>query len=368
MTLVTTTVKRSAAGNLEDPGIDREKPRMASNHWDARASGRSSIVDVARLAGVSKQTVSNVLNGKTGYTPETKARVVEAMDQLSYQPRQAARTLKSRKTMQLGYHLLGSQLETQTGFGMPLLQSLVRCATERGYNLLVFSDPVEGEFESFERLISAGAVDGFLLSDLSTDDPRPRALAERGVPFATMGRLPADLPPRWIDIDNGAAVKNLVDYLVEAGHRDLAFIGPADNEYWTAEREEGFRATMAGHGLRVKEDFVFSGTRPDVREFARKLLGRKRRPTAVVASNDAVGADVINAAHSVGLVVGKEISVTGVGGGLLTQVTYPTLTTMQIPVEDVARGLIDMCLRAAQGSAQDAPVILPTHLWRGGSA
>ena len=342
---------------------------MVSSRTEGPGSGRSSIVDVARLAGVSKQTVSNVLNGKDGYTAETKARVLEVMDRLSYQPRQAARTLRSQKTMQLGYHMRDSQLQTHSGFSLTFLQSLVRSATARGYNLLVFSDPVEGgELESFGRLITAGSVDGFLLADLSTDDLRPRMLAERGVPFAAMGRVPADLPQHWIDIDNVAAVEELVDYLVGAGHRQFGFVGPADHEYWTTEREEGFRAAIARHKLRVNEDFVFNGTRPDVRDFARKLLGRKRRPTAVVASNDAVGADVINAAHSVGLVVGQEIAVTGIGGGPITQVTHPTLTTMRIPVDDVATRLIDLCLRVAQGTAPDDPVILPTHLWRGGSA
>lgn len=340
---------------------------MTSNK-SARGNGRSSIVDVAQLAGVSKQTVSNVLNGKTGYTPETKARVVRAMEALSYQPRQAARTLKSHRTMQLGYHMLGSQLVTHTGFTIMLLQSIIRAATARGYHLLVFSDVDGDEFGSFERLIAAGAVDGFLLTDLRTDDQRPKTLADRGVAYATMGRLPSDVPQHWIDIDNRAAMGEVVDYLVAAGHRQLAFTGPDDHEYWSEEREQGFRAAMARHGLRVNEDFVFTGTRPQVRAWARKLLNRKRRPTAVVTSNDAFGADVINTAHSVGIEVGKELAVTGFGGGPVTQVTHPTLTTVKIPIDEVAARLVDLCLQAADGTAPEEPMLLPTSLWLGDSA
>lgn len=331
-------------------------------------NARSSIVDVAQLAGVSKQTVSNVLNGRRGYTPETKTRVLQAMEALSYQPRQAARALKSRRTLQLGYHMRSSQLETHTGFTIMLLQSTIRAATAHGYQLLVFSDVEGDELGSFERLIAAGAVDGFLLSDLRNGDPRPKMLADRGVAFAAMGRLPPDVPQHWIDIDNRTAMGEVVDYLVAAGHRQLAFTGPDDHEYWSQEREEGFRTALARHGLRVNESFVFLGTRQEVRIWARKLLRRKRRPTAVVTSNDAFGADVINAAHSLGIDVGEELAVTGFGGGPVAQVTHPTLTTVQIPIEEVATRLVDLCLRTADGTAPEGPVMLPTRLWQGDSA
>jgi LacI family transcriptional regulator len=233
--------------------------------------------------------------------------------------------------------------------------------------LLVFSD-AEDKLASFEKLIAAGAVDGFLLSDLRTGDPRPRMLAERGVAFATMGRLPAHVPQHSIDVDNVAAIGEVVDHLVAAGHRRLGFTGPADHEYWSEERQQGFRAAVARHGLRVNEAFVFTGTRPEVREFARTMLKRKRRPTAVVTSNDAFGADVINTAHSLDIAVGDELAVTGFGGGPMTQMTHPTLTTVEIPVQEAATRLVDLCLQAADGTAPDDPVILPTRLSLGGSA
>lgn len=334
----------------------------------AGPGARSSIVDVARLARVSKQTVSNVLNGRPGYTPETKERVLAAMAELAYQPRQAARTLRSQRSMQLGFHMLESQLEAQTGFTFTLVQSLIRAAEAQGHHLLVFTGEGDDGKRVFDEIIDSGTVDGFILSDLRADDPRPHHLAARGVPFATFGRLPPSLPARFVDIDNCAAVQSVVEHFVDRGHRDIAYVGLDDGEYWTVERAHGFRSAMSRHGIRVQESLVCAGGREEAREFARRVLGRKRRPTAVVCGGDTLAADVVNTARWLGLRPGRDVLVTGFGGGPIIRVTDPVLTTVEIPLATVAEEVVRLCLESRQNHTPGDPVMLQTRLSRGGTA
>jgi DNA-binding LacI/PurR family transcriptional regulator len=341
---------------------------MDSTSGTGRADARSSIGDVARLVGVSKQTVSNVLNGRPGYTPATKERVLAAMAQLSYQPRQAARTLRSQRSMQLGFHMIEPQLDAKTEITFSMVQEVIRAAEARGYHLLVFTGEEDGGRRAFDAIIDAGSVDGFLLSNLRADDPRPHHLAARGVPFAAFGRLPASLPQRFVDVDNDAAIQAVIDHFVADGHRDIAYVGLDDGEYWTLERERGFRAAMESHGLRLQRSVICAGGREEARAFTRRVLRRKRPPTAIVCGSDALANDVVNTARTLGFQPGRQVMVTGFGGGPLSRITEPVLTTVEIPVAAAAKQVVELCLAAGEGRAVDGPVILPTRIRRGGTA
>jgi DNA-binding LacI/PurR family transcriptional regulator len=329
---------------------------------------RSSIGDVAREAGVSKQTVSNVLNGRSGYTEATKQRVLRAMADLAYRPRQAARTMRSHRTMQLGYHMTEAQLQTRSGFTMTFLQALVREAKLQDHNVLVFTDGEADPLGPLADLIDSGNVDFVVLSDLHVDDPRPELLVERRMPFACFGRLASHLPRTWVDVDNVSAMATIVDHLVDKGHRQIGYVGTDDAEYWTQERAEGFRSAMARHGLEVPDELVLTADRDRARGQVRDLLASTARPTAIACGTDALGADVINVAHAVGLAVPDELAVTGFAGAPMAQVTYPVLTSMRIPVERVARTVIAMCLDQLAGRPGPGEgTFLDTELVLGGS-
>jgi DNA-binding LacI/PurR family transcriptional regulator len=334
-----------------------------------QGKARSDINDVARLARVSRQTVSNVLNNRTGYSEETRSRVQRAIEELDYQPHRAARSLRSQRTMQLGYHMQGEELAFENAFLLGFIQALVRAAADRGHHVLVFTGDDEG-LEVFRELVAIRGVDGFILSGSRVDDPRARYLHQAGVPFAMFGRVAAHLPQSWVEVDNVVATSSAVDYLVERGHEAFAYVGYDPTSYWDAERLEGFRKGLADHGLRAAEGSVILGRPLDVfHGDVLRLLGRRRRPTAIVTSSDVLAAVVVNAAKSLGLRLGKDVAVTGFDGGFVQQLTEPTLTSVRIPVDTVAAELVGRCLREIDEGPTTAPgVLVPTEIAVGGSA
>jgi DNA-binding LacI/PurR family transcriptional regulator len=335
-----------------------------------QGKARSDINDVARLARVSRQTVSNVLNNRTGYSEDTRARVLRAIEELDYQPHRAARSLRSRRTMQLGYHMPSEQLAADNAFVLGFIQALVRGAAYRGHHVLVFTEQ-DDELEVFRELVAIRGVDGFILSGSRGDDPRVRYLHEAGVPFAVFGRIAAQLPQTWVDIDSVAAVGSAVDYLVDRGHQAFAYVGYAAHQHhWDLERLEGFRKGMADHGLRVSERAIIQGgTLEAVHGAVLRLLDRKRRPTAIVTGSDVLAAVAVNAAKSMGLRVGQDVAVTGFDGGFVQQMTEPVLTSVRIPVDRIADELISCCLREIdEGPTETAGILVPTEIAVGGSA
>jgi DNA-binding LacI/PurR family transcriptional regulator len=342
-------------------------PPSQNAHGRAR---RASIVDVATVAGVSRQTVSNVLNGRREYySQDTHDRVLDAMASLGYQPNRAAQTLRSRRSMQIGYHMFGQQLESVNGFFLHFLQALVKQASQDDYQVLVFTHHDDDPMRVFKELIARRSVDAFILTDSAVDDPRVRLLAADGIPFASMGRLAPDLPQQWVDVDNVAGMLPLVDHLVEAGHSTFAYVGAPGGDYWTLERFDGLVKGLAAHGLSVPAANVHYGDDASNRAFVRRLLRRKRPPNAVVCSSDAVAAVVVNMAHALGLVVGRDLAVTGFDGGAIGMLTEPTLTSVRIPVEQIARELVHRCRREIDaGPTGDPGLVVPTHVLLGGSA
>jgi DNA-binding LacI/PurR family transcriptional regulator len=342
--------------------------KQAEDQAPPEGKARSDINDVARMARVSRQTVSNVLNNRTGYSEETRARVQRAIEALDYQPHRAARSLRSQRTMQLGYHMPGEQLAAENAFVLGFIQALVRAAADHGHHVLVFTE--QGDvLEVFRELVAIRGVDGFILSGSRGDDPRARYLHQAGVPFAVFGRTAPGLPQTWVDIDSVAAVRSAVDYLVARDHESFAYVG-YDAESWDVERLEGFRKGLADHGIRVGERSIILGrTLEAVHAAVLRLLGGKRPPTAIVTGSDVLAAVAVNAAKSLGLRVGQDVAVTGFDGGFVRHMTEPVLTSVRIPVDRIAAELIACCLRMIdEGTAQSTGILVPTEIAVGDSA
>ena len=330
------------------------------------AQRKVTVIDVARAAGVGKSTVSNVLNGSGRVGPAARVRVLQAVDQLGYHPHHGARSMRARRTMQLAYLMAPVQLQPTNLIMMQFLQLLVKAAADRGYGVLVVAQQANPG-EDIRRLVTGRMVDAFVLSELQPGDRRVERLHALGMPFACMGRTDRGLPQQWVDFDNAEAEAEAVRYVLDQGFTSPGYIGYASSNYWDAERENGFRAGLASRGipgdgvglLRVED----ASARARIRSFLSSA-----QPDAVLTGSDRIATIVYSVAAELNLTVGRDLAVVGFDGSAGTELLNPALTSIVMPLEDIARRVVDRALRQVENGQDSEPgEIVPTLLRLGRS-
>lgn len=325
------------------------------------------LADVARLAGVSAQTVSNVLNGRSGFGEETRDRVLAAAETLHFRPNRAARQLRTRRSGQLGIHVPETDFTVTNPWTIGFVRELIQAAERAGQSLVVFTHELREESDT-EAMLAAG-VDGFVLCNLDPDDPRPRLLVNADTPVVVFGRPDPTVEVPSVDIDNVAAMQAMVDHLVAAGHRTFGFVGYDEPKYWNAERFEGARDRLAEHGFEIPGRWRVTGDYEHVRRVSPEVLLGEDRPDAVICASDSLAAQLHWSARQVGLTPGRDLAITGFDGLPTAVELDPPLATVVMPVAEAATTVIGMLLDQVEGTAGDpAARTLPTTLRVGGSA
>jgi DNA-binding LacI/PurR family transcriptional regulator len=302
---------------------------------------------VARAAAVSRQTVSNVLNGSGRVGAAARARVLAAVEALGYHPHHGARSLRSRRTRQLAYVMPHVQLLPGNYIMQQFLQSLAAACARQSYSLVIVV-PEGDPGDEMRRLIASRSVDAFLLSELQQDDARVKLLAEARMPFACFGRTGPALPQNWVDIDNRGAVAAAVEHVLARGFRRIAFVGYQTLSYWDADRVAGFRDGLAAGGQPADQASLLLVDDASARTKIRSLLSAGRpelRPDAVVTSSDRLAGVVYSVAGELRLRIGQDLAVTGFDGSAAAALMNPRLTTVAIPVDDIARQVVARALR-----------------------
>ena len=321
---------------------------------------RATIDDVARAAGVSRQTVSNVVRGRGRLARPTRDRVVAAIEQLGYKPHTSAASLRSGRTYRIAYPIPDAELHPGNVIMLEFLQFLVAAARERKHQVLVIGSYGSG-LEAIEDLVWTKSVDGFVLATMADDDPRVAFLAESQVPFGCFGRTSAAMPQHWVDIDNRAAIRDVTARVLTRGHTSVAYLGYIPQGEWDVEREAGYQDAMTAAGLPVT--VIRTGTAPaEADATVADLLGPPDRPTAVIAGSDVLAAACYAGATRTGLRIGVDLAVTGFDGSTVARILTPALTTVAMPLAEVAERLVDRIVSAVSGVSDERGEVLETTL------
>jgi DNA-binding LacI/PurR family transcriptional regulator len=366
-------------------GIDadpRGAPGTSGPAPGAPAARRNvTIHDVARRAGVGRQTVSNVLNGGGRVGAPARQRVLDAVEALGYQPHHGARSLRSRRTMQLAYLMPRIHLRPSNLIMLQFLQALVIAAAHREYGVVVVA-PEHDPLEDIRRMVASRSVDAFILSELQPGDPRVQLLADGGVPFACFGRTCEQLPQHWVDIDNRAGSDAATQHLLDRGLTRLVHVGYRSELYWDTDRTAGFRDALARYALARRDADLPGAAAPaadppvllvneDDEEDARgqvAALIAAAAPAGIVAGSDKLATVVYSAAADLGLGIGRDLSVTGFDGSFIASLLNPQLTSLAIPVADIASRLIDRALgQLGHGPDGQPGELVPAELQLGAS-
>jgi len=317
------------------------------------ASRTASSADVARRAGVSRTTVSFVLNNTPGKNiPETTRRkVLEAARELRYVPNAQARDVAMIKHHSIGFFIPHSGYLSSDAYVLRVIEGMIPVLNKNRFQLVL--QPLKLQEMDYLARARQDNVDGIILMNTHDDD---RGLAEviaAGFPLVVIGTV-SHPGVRQIDIDNHSAAKSAVEYLLSLGHRDIGMILHAPRSYYAArDRFEGFRTAMESAGCAVRKSWVREASLSEESGYRAmmEILAGEKRPGAIFAGNDVVAYGVIQAIKDAGLCVPSDISVMGFDDDLPSRYMNPPLTTMTNPAPSLGAEAARMLIAALRGHA-----------------
>lgn len=303
--------------------------------------------DVAREAGVSTATVSYVLNGKSTFvSPETRERVMAAVNKLGYSRNATAQNLRHQRTRLIGFAFSEKPRDVPNAILDNFAYHLTLRAATIGCRVLTFTHPENDPVTAYEELIRTQRVDAFVVANTDFEDARIRFLMDENFPFVSFGRSTPGWMFNWVDTDSLEGIASAVNYLVTLGHERIAMVAWADQGLTGSLRIEGYRIGLERAGIAFDPDYLNRGIhseRTGREAFTRMwALPPRRRPTAFVTVSDLLAIGVMNEAHDHGVRVGKNVSVIGFDDEPMSQYMQPKLTTMAQPLDTIASTLMSM--------------------------
>ena len=309
---------------------------------------RVTIKDLASVCEVSTATVSRVLNHIPGnYSAETEQRILDAAKQMGYYPNRMARSLITHKTKLIAVLVP----DIHYYFFQDFFSGIDRYFGQFGYRILLCITQENAQNERvYLSELSNGLVDGIIVCTLNKkeDNSLIIQLAAEKYPVVTLERYGSELAGLCnVRIDNELAAKLAVDYLVENGHRNIAFLKGHPEANNGELRYRGYLRSMAEHGLAVpashvrRADYLFEASVVATHE----LLNECPEVTAIIAANDLMSMGVSKAIVQAGKRVPDDVSVVALGGAILTLTNEPTLTTVDFQADELG-ALAGECLRA----------------------
>jgi len=338
------------------------RPRRAS----------ATLEEVAHLAGVSRATVSRVVNGSPRVSPEVRTDVQAAIERLGYVPNRAARSLVTRRSDSIAVVITEP---TATLFSDPFFPRLLRgisseLAARDRQLVLLMPDTAADESRTADYL-TAGHVDGTVLVSLHEDDPLPARLRSAAIPIVMVGRPAKGTDASYVDVDNRQGGHSAVAHLIAGGRRAIATIaGPQDMAAGT-DRLTGYRDGLAEAGFPFDPMLVASGdfSQDSGAAAMTRLLAARPDIDGVFAASDLMAVGALSVLASAGRRVPADVAVVGFDDSPVAMSTTPRLTSVRQPIEAMGREVARLLVDAVEAS-DPVPrrVILATELVRRASS
>jgi LacI family transcriptional regulator len=367
--------------NVADRGRTKQARRKtgtltaALNRRGPSAARRKKVdsIDIARLVGVARSTVSKALNGYPYIAAGTRKRILEAVRAYGYYPNYSAQVLAGKRPTTLGLFffraghfaddvladfMISSVIENAAALGYHTLASVIRSPEDRAT-----ADSLTGAF--YQRRVAAGIFIG-----ARNREPLIDQLVADGCAVGVFDQRPPSRPEpnrAVVNYDDSATSRAVIAYLASLGHREIGIIDGDRARYAGMMKHRGFLAGMRANGLTVNErwtrdgDFQSEGGYRAMRDL---LAANTRLPTAVAAANDNTAFGAMRAMEEFGLRIPEDISIIGVDGHPFCPYARPPLTTFEYDIDAMLRGLVTAVIGIASGPAasQDLRQVFPAHL------
>ena len=303
-----------------------------------RGRNKPTINDVARLAGVSKKTVSRVINRSPLLNDETRDRVLKVISEIGYVPNPQARALALRRNFLIGLIHDNPNAQLVLNVQQGILEALhgtefelVVRPVDRGSSMML-----EDVRHFLERQRLFGIV---ILPPVSENDGLARLCDELGCRYVRMGSAELDDPDHMVASNDREAVREATAFLIQQGHRLIGLIAGPHGFRSAAERRLGFEDALSAAGIKLPRSLIAEGnyTFDSGVAAAERLLDLSPRPTAIFSSNDEMATGVVYAARQRGIGVPEDLSVVGFDDTPFAAHLWPPLTTVRWPIVSMAR-------------------------------
>jgi len=305
-----------------------------------------TIRDIAKQLNLSIGAVSRALDGYSDISEETRHRVVLAAQEMGYVPNQAARQLRRRKADAIGYILPAGTPRFADPFFTEFLAGLADETALQPFDLLISIAPPgeEAEKRIYRGWVQGRKVDGMILTHMHLRDWRARFLSDSKVPFAALENSLDGLDFPRIEVNREQGMLELIAHLAQRGFRRIAYIGGPLHLKIEVTQFDGYRRGLQRAGMAFDASLVAASDLTSAGGYAtaKKMLSIPDPPDAVVCINDETAFGVLHAARELGLRIGENFAVAGFDSVQAAMHTEPPLTSLDIPVYDVARQLVRM--------------------------
>ncbi|GAB4048301.1 LacI family DNA-binding transcriptional regulator [Catellatospora paridis] len=329
----------------------------------SQAHERPTLEAVARLAGVSRATVSRVVNGSPKVAEPIRSAVRRAVEELGYIPNAAARSLVTQRTDSIALVLpeSASRVFSDDPFFPSIIHGVSQELDAADKQLVLMMTNTVAGYERVERYTTARHVDGVLFASTHGVDPLPGQLARLGVPVVVTGRPLGRSAVPYVDVDHVGGVRAAVRHLLETGHSRIATIAGPQDMVAGIDRLAGYRAELRGSDRRsivAVGDF----TRESGATAMRQLLEDDPLLDAVFVASDLMAHGAITTLRELGRRIPEDVAVVGFDDFDISRYTDPPLTTVRQPILELGRELARQLLRVIAGEEVPAAVVLPTEL------
>ena len=325
----------------------------------------STIKDVAKMADVSISTVSRVINDSKPVSPEARRRVLHAIDVLDYKPNEVARSLVTKKS-----NLIGVIVEDiGLNFISRILQGLEEVGKMYNYDILLSSSYKDLKTEvKFANLLLQKQVEGIIVVSNMQNPKLEYKLEEAKIPHVLINNF-YQVEIFQASIDFEKASKNMVELLMKKGHKKIASLAVKKDIDRTLERfkVKGYEKAMEEHNLKKVQLFVDGWQSENIEKEKEKIIKtiKEENITAIFTTYDTLAINLINVLYDNGIKVPEDVSVTGFGGGYLSSIYRPRLTTVKMPYYDIGAISIRQILKTISNKEKEIKgegVLLPIRI------
>jgi LacI family transcriptional regulator len=308
---------------------------------------KATVYTVAEHAGVSIATVSRTLAGSRKVAPTTRQRVMQAVEDLNFEPNPSARRLAYKKTETIALVFP----DISGPFYSTVIRGVEQEAGRHNHNVLIYGTHGKEGSGRYLRTLSS-KVDGLIIMARSVDEDSLWSLERQGVPFVLLGHSNGQIQCSTIEVDNEAGAYKSAAHLLEHGHQRIGIITGPENSPDNKGRLQGYQKALLDAGISLPQkmiipgNFKYEGGRIAIHE----LLESNSRPTAVLTANDEMAIGAMDAARQRNLRVPEDLAVIGFDDIQMAALTHPSLTTVRQPMQLLGEAAVTLLFDQLQNS------------------